>query len=118
MDYHVFKHPYILVEDETGRHRPFFREFRSESKEAATSWAEKGAETRTNQKKDKPGKRIGVCEICVARFSDYQEHITDNTHLKIASSTVCYDEVDAIIKEISMETEKRKEKRARKKLFG
>lgn len=118
MDYHVFKHPYILVEDETGRHRPFFREFRSESKEGTGSWAGKGAETRAAQKKEKPGKKTGVCEICVARFSDYQEHITDVTHLKIASSTVCYSEVDAIIEEISMETEKRKEKGARKKLFG
>ncbi|KAH9387358.1 uncharacterized protein NEMAJ01_2254 [Nematocida major] len=114
MEYHVFKHPYILIEDLTGKYKPFHREYSGESKETMIPVLE--LDSAPSQKKARPAKKAGVCELCVTKYSDYEEHVQLPKHAQAEKSHIHgYSEID-IISEL---LKKKKEKRGpKKRLFA
>jgi DBF zinc finger len=96
MDYHIFKHPYVLIEDENGKCRPLHREYTGEGKEAQVpmlSYEKAGS----RQKSQRKGKKAGVCELCLACFSDYEGHIADPLHSESVNEHIDYNELDLLI---------------------
>ncbi|KAI5167350.1 hypothetical protein NEIG_00349 [Nematocida sp. ERTm5] len=111
MQYHVFSHPYILIEDSTGRHRPFHREYKRDSKD--TMIPEINLSQQTLPKKQRSVKKPGLCELCVIKYADYDQHITTEKHLK-AEDRVEYGELEIIAESLRVKGERRK---PRKRLF-
>lgn len=104
MEYYVFKHPYLLVEDDSGRHRPFYREY-SKTKELP------GAALK--EKKREKEKRPGGCEICVVKYSNYSTHIKEEEHRRAAEETNDYSALDSLVEKMN----KSAGKGIKKKLF-
>ncbi|EHY64599.1 hypothetical protein NEAUS04_0942 [Nematocida ausubeli] len=93
MEYFVFNSPYILIEDIKGKNKPFYKEYKKE-------------------KEKNKNKRTGLCELCVAGYENYNEHISAEKHKKIEEK-INYEEIDIII-----ERYKKREKRmSKKRLF-
>ncbi|KAI5170787.1 hypothetical protein NEFER03_0246 [Nematocida sp. LUAm3] len=121
MEYHVFKHPYILVEDETGRHRPFYREYDGSKKENTVPQislsprieVEKG---KKEVREKASVKKAGVCEMCVSKYSDYEKHIADASHHNLTRKVCNYKEIDLLVAQIKKE-ERKKKSFLKKKLF-
>lgn len=114
MEYHVFKHPYILIEDSTGKHRPFHKEYSRDSKD--TMIPELVLSPQVYNKKTKPIKKTGVCELCIVKYSNYESHIKTAKHSQVEGNiTYNYAEIDKL-REILKE-ERAKKRQARKRLF-
>jgi len=119
MEYHVFKYPYILIEDETGKHRPFFKEYSGDSKDTTVpkfSYAHVDFH-KQSAPKDKCDKKPGVCEMCVLRYSNYESHISDKKHVAAARGAASYEEVDRLILALKKEKTVRSPRGAKKRLF-
>lgn len=118
MAYYVFKHPYILVEDEAGKHRPFYKEYDGSSKNTVIPELSLAPpQRRAEEPKPRSDKKAGVCEMCIVRYSDYEEHISEKKHLTIAKEVANYAEIDQIIDFLKKEKLVAKKKTIRKKLF-
>lgn len=114
MEYHVFKHPYILIEDATGKHRPFHKEYSRESKE--TMIPELILTQQEQIKKTKPNKKTGVCELCVVKYSDYESHIRTAKHSQVEGNiSHSYAEIDRLSEILRAEGGRKRQ--VRKRLF-
>ncbi|KAI5189219.1 hypothetical protein NEMIN01_0385 [Nematocida minor] len=114
MEYHVFKHPYILIEDATGKHRPFHKEYSRDSKD--TLIPEISLTRQAPNKKIKAPKKTGICELCVAKYSDYESHIKTPKHSHVESNIMYnYAEIDALSEKLKMKRLKKRE--TKKRLF-
>lgn len=113
MEYHVFKHPYVLIEDSTGKYKPFHREYSRDSKETMIPLI--NFENLSNPKRTRPVKKAGVCEICVMKYADYEEHIKTEKHTETERLILNrYEEIDILSELLRKE---RKIRKIKKKLF-
>ncbi|KAI5184969.1 hypothetical protein NEHOM01_0520 [Nematocida homosporus] len=117
MEYHVFKNPYVLIEDATGKHRPFYKEYEGTSKENCVPKVVLAPSIpRPAGKREKPNRRPGVCEMCVVRYQDYDQHILEKSHVKTLKEIGSYSEIDALISQLDA-CNARASKSAKKRLF-
>ncbi|OAG31952.1 hypothetical protein NEDG_00427 [Nematocida displodere] len=118
MEYRVFKHPYILIEDESGRHRPFFKEYDGTTKENVVPTIVFSPNTPKGPgSKEKPIAKPGICEMCVVRYTDYNQHIAEKDHISTVKDVANYDVIDTIIKDLRNDQALKRVKSTRKQLF-
>ncbi|KAI5181943.1 hypothetical protein NEOKW01_2093 [Nematocida sp. AWRm80] len=121
MVYHIFSHPYILIEDESGKHRPFYKEYSGETKDSVVPKVllepVLNEKKKTSDNKSRVGKRSGVCELCVVRYSDYDSHIQDKMHIITSKAVVNYTEIDSIIALLNAQKRIINRRTTRKRLF-
>lgn len=100
--YHIFKDPYVLIEDTTGQHKPFHKEYQGQppnlnllSAPMCCPFTDKKLATPKKKRKNK----VEFCETCYVKITDYDKHIIDPEHREYARDEAHYEQVDAIIKE-------------------
>ncbi|KAI5189581.1 hypothetical protein NECID01_0604 [Nematocida sp. AWRm77] len=117
MAYYVFKHPYVLIEDETEKHKPFYKEYDGASKNTVVPVVVYTPSVKGTSSKSRSEKKAGVCEMCIVRYSDYEEHILEKKHIFTAKEVSNYAEIDSIIEFLKKESLVGKKKTAKKQLF-
>jgi hypothetical protein len=103
--YHIFKSPYILIEDINNKHQPYHKEYSSvdpprlnlSSPPLCCPFLENKKFRST--KKNRAVKQ-GFCEICYLKYKDYDQHVNEQEHREFAVDNMNYKEVDEIIDSI------------------
>ena len=100
----IFNGPYILIRDSTTKHKPFWKEYKGEKLPKLEYDGRlfgcpflkeyDGTKPKVNKKK---GAKPGFCELCYEKFSNYQKHVLEDTHIKNANEPYLFREVDEII---------------------
>ncbi|KAF7683626.1 Protein DBF4 like protein A [Astathelohania contejeani] len=102
-NYRIFKNPYILIEDISGKHQPFYKEYEvSKQPRLSLETRPLGCPFIENPRPRQPGKakkatKPGFCEVCYKRYSDYYEHVLMREHREYAKEYSNYQEVDEFI---------------------
>lgn len=117
MEYYVFKHPYVLIEDEAGKCQPFHKEYKGDTKDnQVPQMAYEAAESaEASAKKKKDQKKPGLCELCLAYYSDYKRHLLDSLHKSSIDEKRDYRELDALLALLCRP--KRRKRRSCRRLF-
>lgn len=99
--YHIFKSPYLLVEDIKQHHKPFYKEYTGSI--PTLNMDSKPLNCPFSNKRFVQGKRKkikeGFCETCYVSFEDYSKHILEAEHREYARDDANYESVDNIINE-------------------
>lgn len=100
----IFTDPYILIRDQNLKYKPFFKEFKDikipklefDGRLLGCPFLKEydGTKSRPNKKK---ATKIGFCEVCYDRFTNYQKHVITPNHIECANEPNLFKEIDEII---------------------
>lgn len=104
----TFNSPYILIEDTTGKHQPFFKEYNDTKTPYMYLTGEplgcpflKNYNAKKKNTNKKNQKKQGYCELCYVKFPDYEAHIKEDEHCKYALNDDNFREIDDLICEFN-----------------
>lgn len=106
MNYHIFTHPYVLIEDRSGKCKPFHREYTGENKEKVVPTLLLKKYTIKTPKRKKDLKKPGLCELCLTYFTDYKQHIKEEEHTTNTDDWSDYKEIDQFISRVNRKKRK------------
>lgn len=101
--YHIFKEPYILIEDTAGQLKPFHKEYPDQPPKLNLSSPPMHCPFTDKQitvPKKKRKNKVEFCEICYLRITDYDKHIIEPEHREYARDDANYENIDALISEL------------------